>query len=137
MRAGRSGCRGVVGADVGFCELPHGREAVEEFVQLARVGEVGKIQPIGDQLGLLVDVLLGHCHRQAEDGLHDLEQGFVTQDVEGALYPGRLALEIERQPDPFVLLARILLERLVQMAVDHSLSRNDRKRSCRRHNGQS
>lgn len=79
---------------------------------LGRVLEIGQVDLVRDHLGLGVDIGRADRRRPAHRGLDHLGQRLVGEDLVGARDRGRLAGEIERQPQALVLVAGLLLHRL-------------------------
>ena len=63
----------------------------------------------------------GERIRQGQGGAHHARQRRIGQDLVEGGEGGRLALEVEREANALVVFARILLERLTQVFVDHGL----------------
>ena len=73
----------------------------------------------------------------AERRLHDLQQRRIGQNIVGLVDLRRLALEVEREPNAFVLRAGILLQRLPHIIVDRALLRAAEDGRRRRRSGRS
>ena len=103
-------------------------EALDELLQIGGLLQIGDVDEAADRLRLLVDALLRHRRRQAERGLHDLEQGFIAEDVVGAGDARRHALEIQRHLRAGAGLPDIRLERLFVEIADRRLLERGRTR---------
>src|SRR5918999_3646278 len=110
--------------------VPERGEALDEGLELRGVLEILDLEPVADHPRLFVDIHHTRLRRDLERELHNLKQRFVCEDAINARDVGRLAGEVEGEPDALALPPRVLLERLAHVpgyglrtrAVEHRRS---------------